>query len=125
MNALSNSRCQGVSDLKAWPAWDSRAAWIESKSLATSRTARSACSLAFFQRVPVIEFNGGRALPAPTYLLTRCASVTGTYNFGDGCAGSVGAYSMTRHSVESVVGGRESAVVESRRVPSGRVFNPR
>ena len=34
----------------------------------------------------------------PTYLLTRCASVTGTYSLGGGCAGSLGAYSITRHS---------------------------
>ena len=45
---------------------------------ATSRTARSACALAFAQRVPPSVFSGGCALPAPTYLPTRCASVTGT-----------------------------------------------
>ena len=30
------------------------------------------------QRVPPSVFSGGCALPAPTYLLTKCASVTGT-----------------------------------------------
>ena len=46
MKALSNSRCQGASGLKAWPGCVSRTAWIWSNSAATSRTARSACSFA-------------------------------------------------------------------------------
>jgi hypothetical protein len=45
---------------------------------AMSRTAFSVCAFAFAQRVPPSVLSGGRALPAPTYLLTRCASLTGT-----------------------------------------------
>ena len=67
-----------VSGLKAWPACVSRAAWMRNNSAATSRTARSACSFALRQRVPLRVFSGGRVLPAPTYLPTRCASLTGT-----------------------------------------------
>ena len=47
---------------KGWPACDSRAAWMASSSLATSRTARSACALALAQRVPPSVLSGGPRL---------------------------------------------------------------
>jgi len=117
-NDPSNSRCHGVSSPNACPGWASREACNLSKSAATSETAFSASALALAQRLPPRMLSGGRARPVPTYLLTRCASDTGTYSMGASCSGSRVPYSITRHSSPPPL----FLVV---RVPADSTFSPR